>query len=109
LRVRGYLGDSLPPLEHVTSVRGVVFRNDEVLVMRDPDEVYMLPGGQREAGARGLEVAGWEVEVGNMIGCTRLHHPGPKPPVASLPYSGFMQIFFLAGAARARGKVARRL
>jgi 8-oxo-dGTP pyrophosphatase MutT (NUDIX family) len=28
----------------------VVFRGDEVLVMRNPDEVHVLPGGQREAG-----------------------------------------------------------
>src|SRR5215204_4568650 len=72
LRIAGYLSEELPPLEYVTSVRGVVFRGNRVLVMRNRDEVHVLPGGQREGGEtlvetlqrEVLEEAGWTVEVG---------------------------------------------
>jgi len=111
LRIAGYLSEELPPLEYVTSVRGVVFRGNRVLVMRNRDEVHVLPGGQREGGEtlvetlqrEVLEEAGWTVEVGGMLGFLHLRHLGPKPP-GSLPgfpylYPDFAQVVFLAGAA----------
>ncbi len=51
LRRATYLVDAAPPLALVTSVRAVVFRGDEVLVIREPGgDHYIIPGGRREAG-----------------------------------------------------------
>ncbi len=72
--------------------------------MPNPDSVHVLPGGQREAGEtlkrEVLEEAGWEVEAGEMIGCIHFHHLGPRPPGFSHAYPDFMQVVFLAEAAR---------
>lgn len=107
LLVKSHLGDELPPSEYVTSVRGVVFRDDEVLVMRNPDEVHVLPGGQREAGEtlsetlerEVLEEVGWRVSVGEMLGFVHLRHLGPKPPNFSYLYPDFAQVVFVVEAA----------
>ena len=45
-----YLCGELPPLEYVTSVRGIVLRDTEVMVMTNPDETHIFPGGRRELG-----------------------------------------------------------
>jgi len=74
----------------------VVFRGDEVLVMRNPDGVHVLPGGQREV----LEEAGWGIEVGQVVGCIHFLHLGPRSPALILPYPEFVQIVFLTEAAR---------
>ena len=110
LRIAGYLNEESPPLEYVTSVRGVVFCGDRVLVMRNRDEVHVLPGGRREGGEtlvetlqrEMLEEAGWTVEVGGMLGFLHLRHLGPKPS-DSLPgfpylYPDFAQVVFLGEA-----------
>jgi 8-oxo-dGTP pyrophosphatase MutT (NUDIX family) len=110
LRIAGYLSEELPPLEYVTSVRGVVFREDRVLVMRNRDEVHVLPGGRREGGEtlietlerEVLEEAGWTLEVREMLGFLHLHHLGPKPVGSpqGFPYlyPDFTQVVFLADA-----------
>src|SRR5215210_7372565 len=98
LRIAGYLSQELPPLEYVASVRGVVFCRDRVLVMRNRDEVHVLPGGQREGDEtlvetlqrEVLEEAGWTVEVGGMLGFLHLRH--------LVPVSGFR-----AGSVSCRG------
>jgi ADP-ribose pyrophosphatase YjhB (NUDIX family) len=47
--VRLVLGDSMPPDHLTTSVRAVVLRNGEVLVMRERDgSCHIVPGGRRE-------------------------------------------------------------
>ena len=110
LRIAGYLSEELPPIEYVTSVRGVVFCEDQVLVMRNSDEVHVLPGGRRERGEtlvetlkrEVLEEAGWTLDVKRMLGFLHLRHLGPKPPgsPSGIPYlyPDFAQVVFLADA-----------
>lgn len=43
-----YLTQQLPPEEFVTSIRAIVFKDDCVLVLHNPNETHILPGGQRE-------------------------------------------------------------
>ncbi len=108
LRARAYLGEELPPLDSVSSVRGVVLRGGDVLVMRNADELHILPGGRREAGetlARTLErevleEAGWAVEVGPVLGFIHFLHLGPRPPDYAHPYPEFAQVVFRTVARR---------
>ena len=108
LRARTYLAEEIPPLSSVTSVRGVVLRGKEVLVMRNADETHVLPGGRREAGEtlagtltrEVLEEAGWEVEMGPMLGFIHFLHLGPRPPDLPHPYPEFTQVVYRTAALR---------
>ena len=119
LRVAGYLSRELPPLPYVTSVRAVVLRGDRVLVMRNRNEVHVLPGGQREPGEtlvqtlgrEVLEEAGWTIEVRGRIGFVHFRHLGPRPPgpAQGVPalYPDFAQVVFLAEALACRPEARR--
>ena len=69
LRITSYFTDELPPLEHISSVRCIVFRDDMVLVVREGEEAHVVPGGRREPGEtlmqtlerELLEETGWTV------------------------------------------------
>jgi hypothetical protein len=50
LRVRTYLTTTLPPLDLVSSVRALVQQGDQILVVRDPVSMHILPGGRHEPG-----------------------------------------------------------
>jgi 8-oxo-dGTP pyrophosphatase MutT (NUDIX family) len=50
LLVADYLSAKLPPTELIMSVRAVLLRGQEVLVVSEPNGPYILPGGRREAG-----------------------------------------------------------
>ena len=106
----------MPPLEYVTSVRGVVFRGNRVLVMRNRDEVHILPGGRREDGEtlvetlvrEVLEEAGWTLKVKEVLGFLHLRHLGPKPVGShqGFPYlyPDFVHVVFLSDAVEHRPK-----
>lgn len=74
--VNTYLHATPPPAEFITSVRAVVLRGNDVLVVRDPDGQHILPGGRRVAGEsyaetvmrEVLEETGWQVAVGALLG-----------------------------------------
>lgn len=69
LQIACYLGAEAPPLDAVTSVRCLVFRDGAVLVVRERVDCHILPGGRREPGetleqtARRevLEETGWSL------------------------------------------------
>ena len=48
LRLESYLTTSIPPLKYVTSARAVVTDGSRVLVVQDPDNRHILPGGRLE-------------------------------------------------------------
>lgn len=101
-----YLTHRHPPQHYVTSVRTIVFKGDEVLVVSDPDILHVLPGGRRELGETYVETAQrecleetrWQIEVGQMIAVTHCHHLNPKPANYTYPYPDFFQIIYVARA-----------
>ena len=99
LRVSYYSGRLTPPLHYVSSARAIVFRDDSVLVVREPSgHLYILPGGRlkecedpvdalrREI----LEETGWTVFEPSLIGFMHLHHLTEKPPNYEYPHPDFL-------------------
>src|SRR4051812_32517131 len=86
LRVRTYLTSTLPPLDLVSSVRALVRQSDQILVVRDPVSVHILPGGRRESGEtlmqtlerEVLEETGWSIREPRLIGLAHFQHLTPK-------------------------------
>jgi 8-oxo-dGTP pyrophosphatase MutT (NUDIX family) len=103
LAIKSYLSQDLPPLDFVTSVRAVVIRDDDVLVVRDPGGYHIIPGGQREADETLLqtlqrelqEETGWSLSNIRLIGFKHFHYLGPR--LATFPiYPDFLQIIYSA-------------
>ena len=105
-RVAAYLGDELPPVAYVTSVRAVVLRDGLVLVQRDRDGLHVRPGGRREAGEpleatlhrEVREETGWTLCSVSVLGFMRYHHLDPKPPAHPYPHPDFLQVVYAARA-----------
>ncbi|MBO0781807.1 MAG: NUDIX hydrolase, partial [Ktedonobacteraceae bacterium] len=112
MRMNSYVSRDLPPLELVTSVRAVVRRgDDEVLVVREPNgKIYILPGGRREAGEdleetlrrEVLEETGWTLDNIDLLGCIHFHILVPKPDGYAYSYPDFFQLVYVARAVEYR-------
>ena len=108
LRVRTYLTGDLPPPDWITSVRAIVRRAAEILVVRDPGRWHILPGGRREPGEtieqtlrrEILEETGWEIGAPRLLGCKHFHHLTPRPANYPYPYPDFVNLVFVADALR---------
>jgi len=106
LLISCYLSTELPPLKYVTSVRSLVFRDDSVLVLRNPDDTHIYPGGRREGGEtleetlrrEILEEVGWEVTEISQLGFLHFQHLTPKPEGYLYPYPDFCHIVHMAKA-----------
>jgi 8-oxo-dGTP pyrophosphatase MutT (NUDIX family) len=104
LRVRTYLTTTLPPLDLVTSVRALVRRGEQILVVRDPVSVHILPGGRREPGEtllqtlerEVLEETGWTIQLPWLIGLAHFQHLTPKPKDNRYPYPDFLHLVYVA-------------
>jgi ADP-ribose pyrophosphatase YjhB (NUDIX family) len=105
-QVAGYLTASAPPLEYVTSVRAVVTRGENALVITSPDREHILPGGRRESGEsltetlrrEALEETGWSLTSLRLLGFKHFHHLTPKPDGYAYPYPDFLQAVYTATA-----------
>jgi ADP-ribose pyrophosphatase YjhB (NUDIX family) len=99
-----YLCPRLPPLELITSARAVMLHARQVMVVRDPGSVHILPGGRRQAGEsleqtlrrELLEETGWAIGEPHLLG-VRHFHPQSRTPAAQ-PYPDFFQVVFVARA-----------
>jgi ADP-ribose pyrophosphatase YjhB (NUDIX family) len=108
LRVRTYLTTTLPPLDLVSSVRALVRKGDQILVVRDPISVHILPGGRREAGEtlmqtldrEVLEETGWSIRDTHLIGLVHFQHVTPKPADSRYLYPHFLHLVYVATADR---------
>ena len=106
LHITAYLGQETPPLSYVTSVRSLVFRGDELLVLHNQDGAHILPGGRREAGEtleetlrrEALEETGWTLQALIRLGFMRFHHLSAKPPDHPYPHPDFVQVIYIAEA-----------
>jgi 8-oxo-dGTP pyrophosphatase MutT (NUDIX family) len=106
LRVRTYLTTTLPPLDLVSSVRALVRRDDQILVVRDPVSVHILPGGRREPDEtlmqtlerEVLEETGWTIRDMRLIGLAHFQHLTPKPDDYRYPYPDFLHLVYVATA-----------
>ncbi len=107
LQVTTYLSNTEPPLDYVSSVRAVVFRGSEVLVVEDVQGYhFVVPGGRREAGEvvqvtlqrEIMEETGWEVRPVRQLAVVHYHHLAPRPAGYLYPHPDFLHLIFLAEA-----------
>jgi ADP-ribose pyrophosphatase YjhB (NUDIX family) len=107
LQIAAYVESRQPPLPYVTSVRGLVFRTESLLVLRNADGTHILPGGRREPGEtledtllrEVLEETGWTIRSLHPLGFLHFHHLAPKPEGYSFPHPDFIQVVCMAQAA----------
>jgi ADP-ribose pyrophosphatase YjhB (NUDIX family) len=105
-QLASYLCGRLPPLELIGSARAVLLRAGQgmqVMVVRDPGSVHILPGGRRQAGEwltqtlrrELLEETGWAIHQPYLLGVRHFHHC--RTP-AGHPTPDFFQAVFAAHA-----------
>lgn len=107
LRIRAYASQKLPPLDYVSSVRALLFRGDQIMVVRDIwDHYHILPGGRREDGEslietlrrEVLEETGWTLRNPTLLGFLHFHHLSPKPEGYPHRHPDFFQPVYKAQA-----------
>jgi 8-oxo-dGTP pyrophosphatase MutT (NUDIX family) len=106
--VAAYLDAALPPLAYVSSVRGMVLREGDVLVFADADGTpRVLPGGRCVPGEtlqatlrrELLEETGWTLGASAPLGFLHFRHLGPRRPGYRYPYPDFLQAVYAVEAA----------
>lgn len=104
LRVVSYFCTELPPLEFITSVRAIVIKAGQVLVLHDTEETHIVPGGRREPGEtlaetlrrEILEETGWLTDQYALLGLWHFHHLSPRPPDFPYLYPDFLHLIHTA-------------
>jgi 8-oxo-dGTP pyrophosphatase MutT (NUDIX family) len=101
LSIKSFLSDEMPPLEHVSSVRCLLFSRESVLMVRNPDGVHIVPGGRIEKREKLdealrrelLEETGWSITNIVLLGFMHFH---PLDPKSQSP--DFVQLMYMADA-----------
>ena len=100
-------GTAAPPPELVTSVRAILTRGQDVLVVQDPEGQHILPGGRLDEDEglldalrrELLEETGWSVRgEPALFGLFHYHIHSPKPADYRYPYPDFLQLLYKAHA-----------
>ena len=102
MRLACYLTDRTPPRRYVTSARAVVTDGDRVLVVHDPINNHIMPGGRLEANETPedalrrevLEETGWSLAWFRPIGILHFNYIDPLPEGWSYPHPDFLQIVY---------------
>lgn len=96
-----------PPPGLVTSVRALLTRGSEIMVVRDPAGRHILPGGRVDAGEKQLdalkrellEETGWSVRATPpTIGLFHYHIHSQRPDKYPYPFPDFLQLIYRAQA-----------
>jgi 8-oxo-dGTP pyrophosphatase MutT (NUDIX family) len=109
LYVATYLCTRLPPVELITSARAVMLHAGQVMVVRDPVSVHILPGGRLKAGEsleqalrrELLEETGWVIDQPHLLGIKHFRHRDARPADFAYPdhlYPDFFQAVHVAHA-----------
>ncbi len=105
LELRSFLADELPPREFVASVRAVVFRGDEVLLVHGNPPILSV-GGRGEPGEtieetllrEVAEESGWRVTPIALIGLIHYRHLDDQRPAWGRPAPEFIDPIFAVEA-----------
>ena len=98
-----------PPLQLVTSVRAVLTRGSDIIVVRDPAGCHIVPGGRLAEGEglldalkrELLEETGWSVRCEPaLFAMFHYHIHSSRPDGYSYPYPDFLQLIYQAEAGR---------
>jgi 8-oxo-dGTP pyrophosphatase MutT (NUDIX family) len=105
LQLRGYFTAEPPPDRYVLAGRALVVEDDRVLVVRDPENEHVLPGGRLEPGETTvqavhrevLEETGWSISHLAAFSVLHLHYETPEPKnVGRVIYPDFLWHVFVA-------------
>ena len=102
MRLECYLTDRPPPRRYVTSARAVVTDGDRVLVVHDPTNNHIMPGGRLEPSEKPedalrrevLEETGWSLSHFRPIGILHYTHTEAVPEDWAFPHPDFLQIVY---------------
>ncbi len=100
--VSSYLTSDLPPIELITSVRGIVQFNDSIVVMENEDGKHFMPGGRLEPGEsfqNGLtreikEECGLDIVSNELLGFMHFRHRQIAPENYPYPYPDMFQLVY---------------
>jgi 8-oxo-dGTP pyrophosphatase MutT (NUDIX family) len=101
-----FLTDRPSPPALTSSGRCIVVSRGRVLLMSNPTDTHILPGGRIEPGEtiseatrrEVLEETGLRLEQLQQVGILVYQHLTPKPPVYRYPYPVFLNTIFVAEA-----------
>ncbi len=110
LEITGYLGSEPLPTDLVSSVRAIVFKDNQVLVIDTVDGAGILPGGRVEEGETLMETlrrelmeeAGVEIAILTQVGLVHLRHFTPRPENHPYPYPNFLRPTYATSAVSER-------
>lgn len=102
MRLECYLTDRPPPRRYVTSARAIVTDGDRVLVVHDPTNNHIMPGGRLERGETPedalrrevIEETGWSLLHFRPIGILHYTHTEAVPEGWNFPHPDFLQIVY---------------
>lgn len=107
LEINYYLTDEIPPVDLVSSVRAIVFRGKEILMIEeDENRFHILPGGRKEGNETLEETAhrevaeetGWSIRNLKPFAVAHFKHTTPKPKDYPYPYPDFLWLIYTAKA-----------
>jgi len=104
--VASYLDPVIPPVRLVTSVRGVVWYDERVIVLENEDGRHFLPGGRPEpkesfgdALRREIrEECGLTLEAAELLGFLHFRHLQPRPGGYTYPYPDMFHLIYAVTA-----------